>query len=94
MKFYACTLLIALMISTSAAQAQQVNFTTAKCQDLANMSEDVVDLVSVWLDGFSSDEEQPETLTVDFSGTDADDLTAYCQQNPSVSLVQAFENLE
>jgi len=39
-----------------------------------------LDLVAVWLDGFQADDDDPESMKVDLSATDADAIKAQCLQ--------------
>lgn len=79
---------------SAAAQTQKVDLRKMTCKEAIALPEATLDLVSVWIDGFMSDNDDPESMVVDFSGTDADEIKAVCQNNPGTRLLQAVEDLE
>jgi len=86
-------LAISPFIAMSAAQAQSVDFKSLSCQELAGMPPQTIELVAVWLEGHLADEEDAESMQVDFSDTLAGDLKAHCSQNPSKTVLQAADAL-
>lgn len=94
MKRLAAATLIAVFLAPNMAWAQTIDFRTATCKDFIALPEDAADLAATWLDGFMSDEEDAETMSVDLSGTDAADIKAYCEKNLATKLVQAVESME
>jgi len=86
--------LAASIFAVAPANAQTIDFRTAKCQEIAALPLDTLDFVSVWIDGYSADEEDAESMKADFSGTDADDIKAYCQQHPDTAFLKAVEEMD
>lgn len=87
------TALIVLLFAT-AAHAQKIDLRTITCKEAIALPEDTLDVVSVWIDGFMSDDDDPESMVVDFSETDSDEIKAVCQKIPSAKLLHAVEDLE
>lgn len=85
---------VAFSILSSAAHAETINLRTYKCSEFVSLTEETKDLVSVWLDGYLADDEAADGLTVDFSGTDADELSEYCAANSESTVLQAAEGPE
>jgi len=82
---------IILMLGLTTAQAQTIDFRTYKCSKFIALPENIQELVAVWLDGFLSDDEDPQSMQVDFAGTDTDEIRTYCQSNPGALLPSAAE---
>jgi hypothetical protein len=86
--------LAASILAVAPANAQTIDFRTVKCQEIAALPIETLDFVSVWLDGYSADEEDAESMKADFSGTDADEIKAYCQQHPDPAFLKAAEEMD
>lgn len=85
---------LCFLLTPSLALAQQFNFKTATCGDFVALSDDDVDVATTWLDGHLSDEDDPESMVVDLSESDADEIKAYCQKKPGANLIQAVESMD
>lgn len=94
MRLFINAILAAALITPGVANAQTLDFRTATCSDFVALPEDALDIATAWLDGHLSDEEDPESMTVDVSGTDAEDIKAHCQQNPGANLIQAVDSMD
>jgi len=94
MKTYFVTLFGLLIATTTVAHAQDVDMRKFTCKEAIALPEDSLARVSAWIDGFMSDDDDPASMVVDFSETDADEIKAYCKNNPNIKLLQAVENLE
>lgn len=94
MKIFAFFLVAIVLVMTRTAQAQTIDLRTITCKEAVTLSKDTLDLVSAWIDGHLSDDDDAESMVVDFSETDAEDLRNYCQQHPKNKLIEAAENLE
>lgn len=86
--------LAALLVAAAPLNAQTVDFRTVKCQEIAALPLDSIDFVSVWLEGYSADEEDEESMQFDLSGTDAEDIKAFCEQHPEMGLLQAVDAMD
>ena len=49
--------------------------------------------MTMWLDGYLTDEEDPAVIDLDKMKVSAERLAAYCGQNPEMSLMTAAENV-
>ncbi|MGD9783259.1 MAG: HdeA/HdeB family chaperone [Hyphomicrobiaceae bacterium] len=86
--------LVALVLGSTVVDAQTINLRTFKCADFVKLKPDTRDLVAIWLDGHLADDEAPDGLTVDFSGSDADGILAICKKSPGTDLLKAAEQAE
>ena len=88
---YITAVAVALFVLSSAAHAEAINLKTYTCSEFVSLPEETKDLVAVWLDGYLADDEAADGLTVDFSGTDADELSEFCAANSGSTVLQAAE---
>lgn len=94
MKLITTLFLAALLMAPGVAGAQTIDFRTATCKDFVALPEDALDVVAAWIDGHLSDEEDPESMVVDASATDADEIKAHCKQHMGTKLLEAVETME
>jgi hypothetical protein len=85
-------LVAAMLCISGAAPAQQVDISKLKCREFIDLPKDVITNVTIWLEGYYTDEEDP--AVVDFSKikNKADKLVAYCAQNPRLRVMTAAED--
>jgi hypothetical protein len=84
--------LVALLAPTIAG-AQTVDISGLKCKDLMELPRETVTSLTIWLDGFLTDDEQPRLVDFDKIKLKAEKLAFYCAQNPRVSLLTAAEDV-
>ena len=94
MKASLTVLFAALLVTANAASGTEIDLRKITCKEAVALPQDTLDLVSVWIDGFLSDDEDEESMIVDFSETDTGEIKTFCQKHPDTKLLQAVENLE
>jgi hypothetical protein len=85
-------LIAALLCVAGAAEAQQVDISKLKCREFIDLPKDVIANVTIWLDGYYTDEEDPAVVDFAKIKTKADKLVAYCAQNPRLRVMTAAED--
>jgi acid stress chaperone HdeB len=92
-KLASAVLLAASLFGAEAALAQGVDLSTMKCKDFIELPRDTVNAVTLWLDGYFTDEEDPAVVDLDKMKVKAEKLGAYCVQNPNSGLMSAAESV-
>jgi len=88
------TIVVAAAVLTAApANAQIVDLSTIKCKDFVELPKDTVNAVTMWLDGYYTDEEDPAAVDFDKLKAKAEKLGAFCVQNPRMGLMTAAESV-
>lgn len=82
------------LMGVSSVQAQTIDLRTFKCSEFVALPAQTQDWVALWLDGFLADDQAPDGLKIDFSGTDADFITEKCKKSPDTPLLQAVEQAD
>jgi acid stress chaperone HdeB len=75
------------------ANGQTINLATMKCKDFIELSKDTIATLTVWLDGYYTDEEDAAVLEPDKLKSKAEKLSAFCAQNPKLGLMMAAEGV-
>ena len=83
----------AALLVASPANAQAINLATMKCNAFIELSKDAIAAVTVWLDGYYTDEEDPAVVDFDKLKAKGEKLNAFCVQNPRMGLMTAAENV-
>jgi hypothetical protein len=83
-------------LALAPATAQTIDMRNVKCKDVAALPKDALEMIAVWLDGFFADDDDADSMKVDFTATRADGekIKAFCQKNPTVGVLQAAEALD
>lgn len=84
---------VAAVVLAAAANAQAVNLSTIKCKAFAELPKETVTAITMWLDGYLTDEEDPAVIDLDKLKAKAEKLAGYCAQNPKMGLMTAAENV-
>jgi acid stress chaperone HdeB len=88
------TLRIALataLIGAGSASAQILDMRKATCNDFIAFKRDNSFAITLWLDAYYLDEDDPPIIDFDKMRKKAARLTVYCNQNPTHSLTTAAE---
>ena len=85
--------LAAAAIVAGAANAQVVDLSTIKCRDFIELPKETATAITMWLDGYFTDEEDPAVVDLDKMRGKAEKLGAFCAANPKMSLMTAAENV-
>jgi acid stress chaperone HdeB len=83
----------ATLASASPAHAQTINLANLKCKEFIDLSKETIATLTVWLDGYYTDEEDAAVFEPDKLKSKAEKLTAFCAQNPKMALMTAAENV-
>jgi acid stress chaperone HdeB len=94
--FWRVAIAVLVAAGSLAAQpghAQLVDLSTLRCKQFIELPKETINAVTMWLDGYLTDEEDPAVVDVDKIKLKAEGLAAYCGQNPEMSLMTAAENI-
>jgi acid stress chaperone HdeB len=83
----------AALLAAASADAQVVDLSTIKCKDFVELPKETVNAITMWLDGYYTDEEDPAVVDFDKLKAKADKLGAFCVQNPKMGLMTAAESV-
>src|SRR3954463_15923190 len=86
-------LVAAALLAAVPADAQVVDLSTLSCKQFIELPKETLNAVTLWLDAYLTDEEESAIIDFDKMKGKADRLTAYCGQNPEMSLMAAAENV-
>jgi hypothetical protein len=92
-KKIAGAVVVAALLAAAPAVAQVVDLSTIKCKEFAELPKDTINAITMWLDGYYTDEEDPAVVDFDKLKAKADKLGAFCVQNPRMGLLTAAENV-
>ena len=92
-KFVGVILAAVAVLAPASAHAQVVDLSTIKCKDFIELPKETVNAVTMWLDGYYTDEEDPAVVDFDKMKGKADKLVAFCQANPKMGLMGAAESV-
>jgi acid stress chaperone HdeB len=90
---FAGAILVAAMLAAASADAQTVDLSTIKCKDFVELPKDTINAITLWLDGYYTDEEDPTVVDLDKLKAKAEKLGAFCMQNPRMGLMTAAESV-
>jgi HdeA/HdeB family len=84
--------IVAALVCCPAA-AQQVDVSKLKCQEFIALPKETVAHLTLWLDGYFTDEEDPAVVDLDKMKGTAEKLVSYCAQNPRLRVMTAAEDV-
>jgi acid stress chaperone HdeB len=86
-------LVAALLLAANAADAQSVDLSKIKCKEFIELPKETAFAITVWLDGYFTDEEDPAVVDFDRLKAMAEKVGAFCSQNPKMGLITAAESV-
>jgi acid stress chaperone HdeB len=86
-------ILAAAVLVAGTANAQVVDLSTIKCREFIELPKETATAITMWLDGYFTDEEDPAVVDLDKMRGKAEKLGAFCAANPKMSLMTAAENV-
>jgi len=89
----ACFVLVAAISAAVPANAQVVDLSKIKCKDFIELPKETMSYLTMWLDGYLTDEEDPRVVDFEKMKTTAEKLGLYCAQNPKMSIMTAAEEV-
>ena len=93
MKFAGAILVAAGLLVAGAAQAQQVELSKLRCRAFIDLPKETIATITLWLDGYYTDEEDPAVVDFDKMKVKAEKLVAHCAQNPRMRVMTAAEDV-
>jgi hypothetical protein len=93
MKAAAAVLIAASLASARPSHAQTIDLANLKCKEFIALSKETIATLTVWLDGYYTDEEDAAVFDPDKLKSKAEKLNAFCAQNPKMGLMSAAENV-
>jgi hypothetical protein len=83
----------ALLCVAAPAQAQQVALAKLTCKGFIDLPKETIANLTLWLDGYFTDEEDPAVVDFDKIKSKAEKLVSYCAQNPRLRVMTAAEDV-
>jgi hypothetical protein len=95
MKSASAFVIAAALLTAIPANAEVIDLANLKCKDLAVFPRERIESITIWLDGYSSDANDADSMRVDFDAVrdNASELKNYCTQNPESSVLAAAEEV-
>jgi acid stress chaperone HdeB len=75
------------------ANAQVIDLSKIECKEFIGLPKETISYLTMWLDGYLTDEEDPHVVDLEKMKTTAEKLVLYCAQNPSMSVLTAAEEV-
>jgi hypothetical protein len=92
-KIATTVLVAAVLFAANAANAQSVDLSKIKCKEFIELPKETAYAITVWLDGYFTDEEDPAVVDFDRLKAMAEKIGAFCSQNPKMGLITAAESV-
>jgi hypothetical protein len=92
-KFAGAILVAASVFVAGAAEAQKVELSKLRCRVFIDLPKETIANITLWLDGYYTDEEDPAVVDFDKVKAKAEKLVGYCAQNPRVRVMTAAEDV-
>jgi hypothetical protein len=86
-------LIAASLLAADAAFAQQVELSKLRCREFIDLPKETIANITLWLDGYLTDEEDPAVVDFDKMKTRAEKLVTHCAQNPKTRVMTAAEDV-
>ena len=86
-------LLFAVIVALGAVHGQSISLSMLKCKDFIELPKETIASLTVWLDGYYTDEEDAALYEPDKLKTKTEKLTAFCAQNPKIGVMAAAESV-
>jgi hypothetical protein len=93
LKALGTALLLFLPIAAAQAGPQKVDLGNITCKQFTMLPKDTVWTVTSWLDGYYTDDEDPVVVEIDKLKAKAEQLVAFCTENPKASLLAAAQDV-
>ena len=84
---------IILALACLGANAQPIQLSTMKCKEFIDLPKETIVTLTIWLDGYYTDEEDAAVVEFEKLRMKADRLVSFCAQNPKTGLMMAAENV-
>jgi acid stress chaperone HdeB len=75
------------------ANAQVIDLSRIKCKEFIGFPKETMSYLTMWIDGYLTDEEDPRVVDLEKMKAKAEKLGLYCAQNPRMSVLTAAEDV-
>ena len=82
-----------LMLSTAPANATVLDLSTMNCKQFVESDKDTIMMVLTWMDGWYKGDSDEAIIDTDVFVANAKKFGAYCGKNPTISIVNAAEEI-
>lgn len=89
----AVVMALVLLVIAGPAGGQSIDLAKLKCRDFIELPKETIGTVTIWLDGYYTDEEDAALFEADKLKVKAEKLAAFCAQNPKLGLMTAAESV-
>jgi acid stress chaperone HdeB len=83
----------AAVLAAPRAHAQVLDLSALKCKDFVELPKDTINAITLWLEGYLTDEGDPVVLDLDQMKAKAERLMTLCGQNPDMTVLAAGEDV-
>ena len=83
----------AMLLSISAAKAEDLDFSKIKCGDFISSPKDQISIILAWLEGYYTKQDDPPIIYMDKMTKDAKNLGAYCAEHKDDDIIKAAEEV-
>ena len=83
----------ALLVSSVPARAEVLDLSTLTCKQFLEGGDDEIKMVLTWMDGWYKGDEDKAIIDTTVFVDNAKKFGAYCAANPTVSIVNAAEEI-
>jgi acid stress chaperone HdeB len=81
------------VLSAAPAQATVLDLSTMTCQQFIESDKDTIAMVLTWMDGWYKGDEDSAIIDTEVFVTNAKKFGGYCAANPTISIVNAAEEI-
>jgi hypothetical protein len=85
-------LFLFLAIAAAHGGPQKVDLGNITCKEFTMLPKDTIWTVTIWLDGYYTDDEDPAVVEIEKLKSKAEQLVAFCTENPKASLLAAAQD--
>jgi len=92
-KIASAALVVTALFVAQVARAQSVDLSKLTCKEFTELPKETATAITMWLDGYFTDEEDPAVVDFDKLKAMAEKVGAFCAQNPKMGLITAAESV-
>src|SRR5438477_10618892 len=83
----------ALSASTLKAETQDIDVAKMSCKEFVTLSKERISSVTMWLDGYYTEEQDSKLIAFDDVRANAEKLVTFCTQNAKATVLTASESI-
>jgi len=92
-RFAGVVFVAAAVFVPDGAHAQAIDLAAMKCKEFIQLPKDTATALTMWLDGYLTEEDDPAVLDLDRIRERAERLAVFCARSPEIGLVAAAEEI-